>query len=174
MAQSRSPRKSVPAAIGAAVLVLVGGYFGIDFATDSGAKSASEASSSATAITASSPAHKPSTARSPKTEPTAAGGFPSCPLSSLPAQAENTAADILAGGPFEHPDNDNARFGNYEGTLPRQSRNYYREYTVDTPGINHRGAKRIVTGGGTETDPEVWYYTDDHYESFCAIPDAEY
>ena len=30
-----------------------------------------------------------------------------------------------------------------------------------------------VVGGGTEEDPDVWYYTDDHYESFCAIPDAE-
>ena len=76
-------------------------------------------------------------------------------------------------GPYEHPDNDNKRFGNYEGVLPKESKNYYREYTVDSPGVNHRGAKRIVTGGGTETDPDVWYYTDDHYESFCEIPDAE-
>ena len=31
----------------------------------------------------------------------------------------------------------------------------------------------VLTGGGSETDPDVWYYTDDHYESFCSIPDAE-
>ena len=31
----------------------------------------------------------------------------------------------------------------------------------------------IVVGGGSDTDPDVWYYTDDHYESFCEIPDAE-
>ena len=65
------------------------------------------------------------------------------------------------------------RFGNYEGVLPQESRDYYREYTVETPGLNHRGTRRIVTGGGSETDPDVWYYTDDHYESFCSIPDAE-
>ncbi|MFC2592192.1 MAG: ribonuclease domain-containing protein, partial [Corynebacterium matruchotii] len=52
-------------------------------------------------------------------------------------------------------------------------RNYYREYTVDTPGLNHRGKRRIVTGGGSETDPDVWLYTQDHYQSFCVIPDAE-
>ncbi len=32
----------------------------------------------------------------------------------------------------EHPDNDNKRFGNYEGVLPKESKNYYREYTVDS------------------------------------------
>ena len=54
-----------------------------------------------------------------------------------------------------------------------QSSDFYREYTVETPGLDHRGARRIVTGGGSETDPEVWTFTDDHYESFCEIPDAE-
>jgi ribonuclease len=44
---------------------------------------------------------------------------------------------------------------------------------VETPGVGHRGARRIVVGGGSDTDPDVWYYTDDHYESFCEIPDAE-
>lgn len=96
-----------------------------------------------------------------------------CPLGTLPAEAAETARDINAGGPYEHPDNDNQRFGNYEGVLPAGQPGYYREYTVDTPGVNHRGARRIVTGGGTEEDPETWYYTDDHYESFCEIPDAD-
>ena len=36
-----------------------------------------------------------------------------------------------------------------------------------TPGAGNRGARRIVTGGPDERDPEHWYYTDDHYESFC-------
>ena len=57
----------------------------------------------------------------------------------------------------------------YVGRLPES----VQSYTVDTPAMNHRGPKRIVVGGGTETDPEVWYYSDDHYESFCLIPDAE-
>ena len=47
--------------------------------------------------------------------------------------------------------------------LPRQPRGWYREYTVDTPGLSHRGARRIVTGGNP---PREWYYTDDHYDSF--------
>ncbi len=96
------------------------------------------------------------------------GAVPPC--GELPREVEDTVADILAGGPFAYPDNDNARFGNYEGVLPEQARNYYREYTVDTPGLRHRGARRIVTGGPAPTAPQVWYYTADHYHSFCQIP----
>lgn len=100
-------------------------------------------------------------------------GLAACSIDSLPAQAEETAEDITAGGRYEYPDNDGVHFGNYEGILPEEDSDYYSEYTVDTPGLDHRGQRRIVTGGGTETDPEVWYYTDDHYESFCEVPDAE-
>ena len=100
-------------------------------------------------------------------------GLPSCPLNSLPTEADEVAHDILAGGPFDHPDEDGSHFGNYQRILPRKNSNFYREYTVETPGIGHRGARRIVVGGGSDTDPDVWYYTDDHYESFCEIPDAE-
>ncbi|WP_227658928.1 MULTISPECIES: ribonuclease domain-containing protein [unclassified Corynebacterium] len=96
-----------------------------------------------------------------------------CPVASLPREAGKVIAAIEDGGPFAHPDNDGVRFGNYEGHLPPQDRDYYREYTVDTPGLSHRGPRRIVTGGPQATDPEVWYYTSDHYESFCEIPDAE-
>jgi ribonuclease T1 len=69
---------------------------------------------------------------------------------------------ITNGGPYEHRQ-DGAVFGNYEGLLPAQPRGYYHEYTVQTPGVRSRGARRIVTGG---TPPVVWYYTDDHYRSF--------
>lgn len=99
--------------------------------------------------------------------------FDVCYTKDLPAQAHETIEDILAGGPYEFPNNDNQRFGNYEGVLPREKGVSYREYTVETPGSSHRGARRIVTGGGSETDPDTWYYTDDHYGSFCIIPDAE-
>ncbi len=54
-------------------------------------------------------------------------------------------------------------FGNYEGLLPRQPRGYYHEYTVETPGADTRGTRRIITGG---TPPAIYYYTDDHYRSF--------
>ena len=48
--------------------------------------------------------------------------------------------------------------------LPDQPLGYYAEYTVATPGVDHRGARRIVTGDGGE-----YYYTDDHYTSFQRI-----
>ena len=82
------------------------------------------------------------------------------------AQIDNTIALIQQGGPYPYPAKDGTTFYNREGRLPTQSSGYYREYTVETPGLDHRGARRIVAGGGA-TDPEVWYYTDDHYESFC-------
>ncbi|WP_425453760.1 ribonuclease domain-containing protein [Corynebacterium choanae] len=98
-------------------------------------------------------------------------GLTECPVTSLPKEAQSTIAQIVQGGPFPYPANDGTRFGNYEGHLPKQPRNYYREYTVPTPGVSHRGARRIVTGG-QGTQPEGWFYTSDHYDSFCFIPDA--
>ena len=83
----------------------------------------------------------------------------------LPAEARDTIALIERGGPFPHPQ-DGSVFGNREGRLPAQPRGYYREYTVHTPGLDHRGARRIVTGG---QPPATWYYTDDHYDSFRAF-----
>ncbi|MGH8055455.1 MAG: ribonuclease domain-containing protein [Stenotrophomonas sp.] len=80
----------------------------------------------------------------------------------LPPEARQTIALIQRGGPYPH-NKDGSVFGNRERQLPQRPRGYYREYTVDTPGLSHRGAKRIVTGGDP---PDAWYYTDDHYESF--------
>jgi ribonuclease T1 len=80
----------------------------------------------------------------------------------LPAEARDTLALIVAGGPFPHPQ-DGGVFGNREKRLPAKPRGYYHEYTVDTPGLSHRGARRIITGG---QPPEMYYYTDDHYDSF--------
>lgn len=100
-------------------------------------------------------------------------GAGTCSLDALPAEVKETTDAINAGGPYDFPANDNQRFGNYEGLLPARDSGYYREYTVVTPGLDHRGPRRIVTGGGTEKDPATWYYTDDHYESFCEIPDAD-
>jgi guanyl-specific ribonuclease Sa len=45
-----------------------------------------------------------------------------------------------------------------------QPRGYYREYTVETPGSEDRGARRIIAG----SDGEL-YWTDDHYQSFSRI-----
>ena len=92
-------------------------------------------------------------------------GIDACQDDVLPPELEEVADDVEAGGPFEYEGKDGSTFGNREGLLPDEARDY-REYTVETPGSPDRGARRIVTGGG-DTDPEVWYYTEDHYESFC-------
>jgi guanyl-specific ribonuclease Sa len=80
----------------------------------------------------------------------------------LPPEAVVTLQLIERGGPFPHRQ-DGTVFQNREGLLPQRPRGYYREYTVRTPGVSHRGARRIVTGGDP---PEVFYYTADHYRSF--------
>lgn len=81
----------------------------------------------------------------------------------LPVEAWDTLDLIAEGGPYPY-DQDDSTFQNREGILPDQDRGYYREYTVDTPGLNHRGARRIVAGDAGEL-----FYTSDHYESFSEI-----
>ena len=78
-------------------------------------------------------------------------------------QVDQTIYLIQQGGPFPYPEKDGTTFYNREGRLPQKSRGYYKEYTVPTPGVSHRGARRIVTGG---YPPEVYYLTVDHYETF--------
>jgi len=85
-------------------------------------------------------------------------------LADLPPEAAETVALIDAGGPFPYPGKDGSTFGNFEGVLPDRPRGYYAEYTVDTPGLSHRGARRIIAGDGGEL-----YWTEDHYESFERI-----
>jgi ribonuclease T1 len=84
-------------------------------------------------------------------------------VSDLPGEARRTLELIRKGGPFPY-DRDGVEFRNFEKRLPLQSRGYYREYTVRTPGAKNRGARRIVAGKGGEL-----YYTDDHYDSFRRI-----
>ena len=88
---------------------------------------------------------------------------PDIPIAQLPEEARATLALIRKGGPF-HYAKDGRVFGNREGMLPPQKRGYYREYTVKTPGVRTRGARRIVAGA-----PGEYYYTDDHYNSFRRI-----
>lgn len=83
----------------------------------------------------------------------------------LPPEALRTLELIERGGPFPHRQ-DGSVFGNREGRLPAMPRGYYHEYTVETPGLSHRGTRRIVAGG---TPPATWYYSDDHYETFRAF-----
>ncbi len=103
-------------------------------------------------------------------------------VAELPAEARDTLQLIKHGGPFPYP-RDGIVFGNYEHILPQQSRGYYHEYTVKTPGVRHRGARRIVCGtapargrpmgspplrGDPFALPEC-YYSDDHYQTFKRI-----
>nr|AKQ70970.1 guanyl-specific ribonuclease Sa [bacterium enrichment culture] len=88
-------------------------------------------------------------------------------LGSLPPEAREVHAAIVRGGPFRY-ERDGVAFGNREKMLPARPRGYYHEYTVPTPGVKTRGARRIVCGGAA-APPEICYYTDDHYQSFRRI-----
>jgi len=85
----------------------------------------------------------------------------------LPNEARETLANIRRGPPFPY-ERDGVAFGNREKLLPAQPRNYYREYTVRTPGASTRGARRIVCGGAP-TVPDACWYTGDHYQTFARI-----
>ncbi len=100
--------------------------------------------------------------------PEVASGLPPVALASLPPEARSTHQLILSGGPFPY-DKDGTVFGNRERLLPLKARGHYREYTVRTPGAKNRGARRIVCGGKPPTQPEVCFYTADHYASFSRI-----
>jgi ribonuclease T1 len=84
--------------------------------------------------------------------------------SKLPSEAHDTLDLIEKGGPYPYPQ-DGTVFQNREGILPDQSQGYYHEYTVETPGSDDRGARRIVTGDKEQED----YYTADHYASFDLV-----
>jgi ribonuclease T1 len=86
-------------------------------------------------------------------------------LSEMPREAQDTYLAIRKGGPFPY-EKDGTVFGNRERLLPRHERGFYREHTVRTPGVRHRGARRIVCGGQLPTKPKACYYTQDHYASF--------
>jgi ribonuclease T1 len=92
-------------------------------------------------------------------------------LARLPPEAARTLSLIRQGGPFPYR-RDGIVFQNRERRLPVQQRGYYREYTVRTPGLNHRGARRIIAGSGAEQDVRSsgeYYYTGDHYRTFRRI-----
>ena len=89
-------------------------------------------------------------------------------LASLPPEAQTTHQRVLEGGPFPYA-KDGIVFGNRERLLPAKPRGHYREYTVRTPGVAGRGARRIVCGGAPPAPPEACFYTEDHYSSFRRI-----
>ena len=94
-------------------------------------------------------------------------GLGTVAVADLPAEARQTLALIREGGPYPY-EKDGTVFGNYERKLPRQRRGYYTEYTVRTPQVRSRGARRIIAGG-PDGRPTEFYYTDDHYQTFRRI-----
>ncbi len=137
-----TPARRLSVALLGLIALVVVGYFAKDVGTSSD------------------PAPPPASA----SVPGAAPGLPVEPLSSLPEQVRTTWELIGKGGPFPYPRNDGATFQNREKRLPAKPSDYYREYTVPTPGSDDRGARRLVTGSSDEV-----YYTADHYESFVVV-----
>ena len=99
----------------------------------------------------------------PQSRTDANSGLPTVALAALPPEARETLRDIKRGGPFAY-ERDGVVFGNRERLLPNHPRGYYHEYTVKTPGVGTRGARRIISGA-----PSEFYYTADHYQSFKSI-----
>ena len=89
-------------------------------------------------------------------------------LAELPPEAQQTEKLIRAGGPFPYS-KDGTVFGNRERMLPRRERGYYREYTVPTPGSRTGALAASCAAARRPANPEVCYYTDDHYASFRRI-----
>lgn len=107
-------------------------------------------------------------ARSPSSSVLPGSAVASVAYTGLPPQGQEVMEQIRQGGPFRY-EKDGTVFGNRERLLPSQKRGYYREYTVPTPGLSHRGAKRIVCGGQQPRSPDACYFTEDHYSSFRLI-----
>ena len=134
----------------------------------------SDVDGSAAPSETSSPTHRLTETNTPTSDPTddtggdgatdPESGLPIVQVSALPPEAARTLELIDRGGPFPEPEHDGGTFENREALLPDQPMGYYREYTVPTPGSDHRGARRIVAGEGGEL-----YYTGDHYSSFSRI-----
>jgi guanyl-specific ribonuclease Sa len=70
---------------------------------------------------------------------------------------------IASGRSFPHY-NDGSIFRNNQSLLPIESHGYYKEFVHPTPGLNHAGLMRIVTGQNGEA-----YFTFDHYQTFIRI-----
>ena len=127
-----------------------------------------------TSAVSTTPVPSRSTSPSGSASPTLPSGLRECPLASLPAQAQDTARLIAAGGPYPYPRNDGVTYFNRSKALPQRPKGVYREFTVTTPGATTRGTRRIVTdgnpaGGAPTTTPSAWYYTGDHYNTFCRV-----
>lgn len=126
---------------------------------ESGAAEAEPTAPAMTPTVTATAAHQP-TARPPDPLPSAPPDMRTIRMEQLPPEAVDTIQLIWQNGPFPF-EKDDTTFGNREGLLPDKEYDYYREFTVVTPGLSHRGPRRIVEGAEGEL-----YYTEDHYGSF--------
>ena len=158
---------------GCAALVVVALAFFL-IGRSSGSPSGSNASSTTSASTqvaanaSSKTSIPPKSATSVAVAPAGGGnagksGLEIVKAASLPPEARTTLKLIDANGPYPYS-RDGVVYNNLEKILPKQSKGYYHEYTVVTPGSKDRGARRIIAGGKGER-----YYTDDHYASFKEV-----
>lgn len=102
-------------------------------------------------------------ANNPQTQNTDNDTLPLVRVDDLPPEAREILRLIRRNGPFPSL-RDSVVFGNFEQRLPSKPRGYYHEYTVKTPGVRNRGARRIVCGRVLDC-----YYTADHYLTFRLI-----
>lgn len=143
-----------------AAVLLAAMVVGVYLAANGGGTDAPTAPATTRATTT---ARAAPTARAATSSTTGASGLKTVRRSALPAEAQATLALIAKGGPYPY-DRDGVVFENREGILPRKASGYYHEYTVETPGSDDRGARRIVAGKSGEL-----FYTDDHYVSFREV-----
>lgn len=157
---------------GCAALVVVALAFfliGRSSGSPSGSKAAATSGSTQVAAKASAKTSIPPTTSTSVAVAPAGGanagksGLEIVKAASLPPEARTTLKLIDANGPFPYS-RDGVVYNNLEKILPKQSKGYYHEYTVVTPGSKDRGARRIIAGGKGER-----YYTDDHYASFKEV-----
>jgi len=114
--------------------------------------------------TATKTATRPPTRAPPTATPIRSqSGLPFILYDELPPEAKETIRLIDNNGPFPFRQDDST-FQNREGILPSKPRDWYREFTVITPGSPDRGARRIVEG-----EDGLLFYTDDHYDSFREV-----
>jgi len=106
------------------------------------------------------------------------GLFISCENNSAPRHQENISAnehteiqkafERIASQEHRYRQ-DGSTFQNREHRLPEMPYGYYKEYTVETPGSQDRGARRLILASGGEA-----YYTNDHYNTFIKIDRKDY
>lgn len=158
--QASVRRLAAAAGVVLVAVLLIGIYVAGSGGSDSPSAGTAETRTS-TAVSAT--ARATSTARSSTQTSAGTSGLRTVRRSELPPEARATLALIAKGGPYPY-DRDGVVFENREGLLPKKPSAYYHEYTVETPGSDDRGARRIITGKSGEL-----FYTDDHYASFREV-----